>query len=350
MWGSLVHIGPVGERRRRRRGPARREQGHGDVRLHRLGSVERANAPAARSPTRSTTCGSGEGREAEREHRADQLRPRRRRRHGPRNGTYLWEREPGTGGKFQFQDTAPSSACATPTPPQSDLTTVPAGTRRPTGRSTGAPIRRRAAASFRRADLDGRHLRQGPDQQRPGGGFLDDEARGQHRRDASRRSRRSRDRSLAIPFGARCPARPQRHGLRFHRSGDVPGRVVAVAAPATQEAPGSAPGAFCVSMSGCGCAPYRRARSGWAATLQRAQENEHPRRRVTTGAYEISETPVTNAELEQAPAEERLLFRSRAWTDDGMGVADGDGDRGAALQGRRGLARLSRARISRWWE
>ena len=45
-------------------------------------------------------------------------------RHGPRNGTYSWLREPGVGGKFQFQDTVTLFCLPNPTAAQSDLTTV----------------------------------------------------------------------------------------------------------------------------------------------------------------------------------------------------------------------------------
>ncbi len=44
--------------------------------------------------------------------------------HGPRSGSYLWEREPGVGGKFQFQDTAILFCLRNPASAQSDLTTV----------------------------------------------------------------------------------------------------------------------------------------------------------------------------------------------------------------------------------
>ncbi|MGZ6123514.1 MAG: hypothetical protein ACXWLR_01055 [Myxococcales bacterium] len=44
--------------------------------------------------------------------------------HGPRNGTYLWEREPGVGGKFQFQDTEVLFCLRNPESAQSELTTV----------------------------------------------------------------------------------------------------------------------------------------------------------------------------------------------------------------------------------
>jgi hypothetical protein len=45
-------------------------------------------------------------------------------RHGPRNGTYLWDREPGIGGKFQFQDTLVLFCMRNPESAQSELTTV----------------------------------------------------------------------------------------------------------------------------------------------------------------------------------------------------------------------------------
>ena len=44
--------------------------------------------------------------------------------HGPRNGSYLWEREPGIGGKFQFQDTLVLFCLPNPAGAQSDVTSV----------------------------------------------------------------------------------------------------------------------------------------------------------------------------------------------------------------------------------
>jgi len=45
-------------------------------------------------------------------------------RHGPRTGTFSWLREPGVGGKFQFQDTEVLFCLRNPAGEQSDLTTV----------------------------------------------------------------------------------------------------------------------------------------------------------------------------------------------------------------------------------
>jgi len=44
--------------------------------------------------------------------------------HGPRTGSYLWEREPGVGGKLQFQDTVTLFCLPNPAGVQSDLSTV----------------------------------------------------------------------------------------------------------------------------------------------------------------------------------------------------------------------------------
>lgn len=44
--------------------------------------------------------------------------------HGPRSGSYLWEREPGVGGKLQFQDTVTLFCLPNPTGAQSDVSTV----------------------------------------------------------------------------------------------------------------------------------------------------------------------------------------------------------------------------------
>ena len=45
-------------------------------------------------------------------------------RHGPRTGSYSWLREPGVGGKFQFQDTAVLFCLPNPAGEESDLNTV----------------------------------------------------------------------------------------------------------------------------------------------------------------------------------------------------------------------------------
>ncbi len=44
--------------------------------------------------------------------------------HGPRSGSYTWEREPGVGGKLQFQDTVTLFCLPNPAGAQSDLSTV----------------------------------------------------------------------------------------------------------------------------------------------------------------------------------------------------------------------------------
>jgi hypothetical protein len=44
--------------------------------------------------------------------------------HGPRTGGYSWEREPGVGGKFRFQDTVTLLCLANPASVQSDVTTI----------------------------------------------------------------------------------------------------------------------------------------------------------------------------------------------------------------------------------
>jgi hypothetical protein len=44
--------------------------------------------------------------------------------HGPRSGSYSWEREPGVGGKFRFQDTVTLFCLPNPTGVQSDVTTI----------------------------------------------------------------------------------------------------------------------------------------------------------------------------------------------------------------------------------
>jgi len=45
-------------------------------------------------------------------------------RHGPRSGSYTWLREPGVGGKFQFQDTVTLFCLRNPAAVQSDVSTV----------------------------------------------------------------------------------------------------------------------------------------------------------------------------------------------------------------------------------
>src|SRR5205814_3327966 len=44
--------------------------------------------------------------------------------HGPRNGSYLWEREPGVGGKFQFTDSLVLLCPSNPGLVAADLTAV----------------------------------------------------------------------------------------------------------------------------------------------------------------------------------------------------------------------------------
>ena len=54
------------------------------------------------------------------------------------------------------------------------------------------------------------------------------------------------------------------------------------------------------------------------------QQNEHPGRRASTGAYEIGETPVTNAQF--APFVREGRYRERAlWSDDGWSWREAHG-------------------------
>jgi len=55
------------------------------------------------------------------------------------------------------------------------------------------------------------------------------------------------------------------------------------------------------------------------------QENEHPRRRVATGAYEIGEAPVTNGEFAEAMAKEALFSERRFWTVEGWAWRESQG-------------------------
>ncbi len=56
----------------------------------------------------------------------------------------------------------------------------------------------------------------------------------------------------------------------------------------------------------------------WMGTdAPEGQQNEWPRRRVRTGAYEIGETPVTNAEFAEAMREEDFFLDRSAWSDAG---------------------------------
>ncbi|MGZ6124496.1 MAG: formylglycine-generating enzyme family protein [Myxococcales bacterium] len=55
------------------------------------------------------------------------------------------------------------------------------------------------------------------------------------------------------------------------------------------------------------------------------QENEHPLRRVATGAYEISETPVTNAEFAAARHENDLFLDRAAWSEAGWAWREANG-------------------------
>src|SRR4051812_17556467 len=63
------------------------------------------------------------------------------------------------------------------------------------------------------------------------------------------------------------------------------------------------------------------------------QDNEHPRRRVTTGAYEIAETPGTNAEFEDALAKNDFYAESRMWTDAGWAWRTANGIAGPRFRG-----------------
>ncbi|HTO98437.1 MAG TPA: SUMF1/EgtB/PvdO family nonheme iron enzyme [Myxococcales bacterium] len=63
------------------------------------------------------------------------------------------------------------------------------------------------------------------------------------------------------------------------------------------------------------------------------QENEHPRRRVATGAYEIGETPVTNADFAGALASFDLYRRREAWSEEGWQWREDNGIVAPRFQG-----------------
>jgi formylglycine-generating enzyme required for sulfatase activity len=63
------------------------------------------------------------------------------------------------------------------------------------------------------------------------------------------------------------------------------------------------------------------------------QDNEHPRRRVATGAYQIGETPVTNAEFAAALRSLDFYRRREAWTEEGWKWREENGITAPRFQG-----------------
>ena len=62
-------------------------------------------------------------------------------------------------------------------------------------------------------------------------------------------------------------------------------------------------------------------------------ENEHPRRRVTTGAYEIAATPVTNGEFDEAERRTGFYSDRRVWSDAGWDWLKASGNAGPRFRG-----------------
>jgi formylglycine-generating enzyme required for sulfatase activity len=55
------------------------------------------------------------------------------------------------------------------------------------------------------------------------------------------------------------------------------------------------------------------------------QDNEHPRRRVATAAYEIAETPVTNGEFARALEQDDFYLRRSCWSAEGWAFREENG-------------------------
>ena len=125
LWGAITHIGPAAEDKDAGAGQLVENKGMVTFDLTALASVktsERARGQIADTFDNVHDPDKGVKRSATIV--LTNFMPEEGDGHGPRNGSYLWVREPGVGGKFQFQDTVTLFCLPNPAGVQSDLMAV----------------------------------------------------------------------------------------------------------------------------------------------------------------------------------------------------------------------------------
>jgi len=125
MWGSITHVGPASTDADAGAGELLEDKGTVTFDYTALASVEtHERARGQITDTFDNVHDPVKGVKRSASIALTDFVPEEGDRHGPRSGSYLWEREPNVGGKFQFQDTVVLFCLRNPAEAQSDVTTV----------------------------------------------------------------------------------------------------------------------------------------------------------------------------------------------------------------------------------
>ena len=125
MWGSITHIGPAAEESDAGAGQLVENKGTVTFDFTALASVKTSERAGGQiTDTFDNVHDPVKGVKRTATVVLTNFTPEEGDGHGPRNGSYLWTREPKVGGKFQFQDTVTLFCLPNPAGVQSDLTAV----------------------------------------------------------------------------------------------------------------------------------------------------------------------------------------------------------------------------------
>ncbi len=125
MWGSITHVGPAAEDKDAGAGQLVENKGTVTFDFTALASVKTSERARGQiTDTFDNVHDPDKGVKRTATVVLTNFTPEEGDGHGPRNGTFSWEREPSVGGKFKFDDTVTLSCLPNPAGLQSDLTAV----------------------------------------------------------------------------------------------------------------------------------------------------------------------------------------------------------------------------------
>src|SRR5438132_6948785 len=125
LWGAITHIGPAAEDKDAGAGQLVENKGMVTFDLTALASVKTSERARGQiTDTFDNVHDPDKGVKRSATIVLTNFMPEEGDGHGPRNGSYLWLREPSVGGKFQFQDTVTLFCLPNPAGVQSDLMAV----------------------------------------------------------------------------------------------------------------------------------------------------------------------------------------------------------------------------------
>jgi hypothetical protein len=125
LWGSITHIGPAAEDKDAGAGQLVENKGTVTFDFTALASVKTSERARGQiTDTFDNVHDPDKGVKRTATIVLTEFIPEEGDLHGPRSGTYSWEREPSVGGKLKFEDTVTLFCLSNPAGLQSDLTTV----------------------------------------------------------------------------------------------------------------------------------------------------------------------------------------------------------------------------------